>query len=140
MYSSAVNSGSLTAESGFKRGGTLRTGDHSTSTSMPPSHRATRLSLNQDANWCDSWLGTAANAHVITTFLARVLNRSPLARTTVTDTNPVLPVLMSLTVPDFPTWTPPTTLQCAPSVTGRGSADFFIGCVIRDETEGAHGR
>ena len=45
------------------------------------------------------------------TFRARVLNRSPLDWTTVMDTWPVLPVLMSLMVPDFPLCTPPMTWQ-----------------------------
>jgi hypothetical protein len=51
------------------------------------------------------------------TFLARVLNLTPLAGTTVIVTWPVLLVLMSRMVPDLPLWVPAITLHWAPSVT-----------------------
>src|SRR3954453_11651462 len=55
-----------------------------------------------------------------TTFFARVLNRSPSACTTVIETYPVLPVLMSRTVPPLPSCVPPMTLHRAPSTSLPG--------------------
>ncbi len=49
------------------------------------------------------------------TFFASVLNLSPFACTTVMETYPVFPVLISLTTPDLPACLPPKTLHREPS-------------------------
>lgn len=58
------------------------------------------------------------------TFLARVLNLSPSAWTTVIVTAPVLLVLMSRTIPDFPACVPAVTVQASPSLTSPAGFDM----------------
>ena len=68
----------------------------------------------------------------MTTFLASVLNLSPLAWTIVIVVNPLLLTLMSRTTPALPAWVPATTLQGAPSRSFAGglSLGFFAGGVF----------
>src|SRR5436305_14776559 len=67
-----------------------------------------------------------SDAYRTSTFLARVLNLTPSPWTTVMETYPVFPVLISLTIPDFPSCVPRITLQLAPSFNLLGPLGFML--------------
>jgi len=82
-----------------------------TISTVEPLQRALNWDRHQMAACRAAWLDPYRSSIL----LARVLNLTPFACTTVMEMCPVFPVLISLTIPDLPACVPPITLQFAPS-------------------------